>query len=146
MTWVCLRSCRSGTRPTSRATTYFSYWEEDERTSVALCTSSPLEPAPLLELRDGSDGKPIVAVKSGRTRAGQRAAGSHTGSLVAASDLTVDALFKENGVIRTDTLAEMFDVTTLPANQAPFVETASRSSRTRAASGSSARTRARRTG
>ena len=58
-------------------------------------------------------------MKSGRTRAGQRAAGSHTGSLVAASDLTVDALFKENGVIRTDTLAEMFDVTTLLANQAP---------------------------
>jgi acyl-CoA synthetase (NDP forming) len=60
-----------------------------------------------------------VAVKSGRTQAGQRAAGSHTGALVATSDLTVDALFRESGVIRTDTLSEMFDVGMLLATQPP---------------------------
>jgi acyl-CoA synthetase (NDP forming) len=98
-----------------------SYWDEDPRTSVALLYLESFgNPRRFSQLarRIGRD-KPIVAVKSGRTRAGQRAAGSHTGALVATSDLTIDALFRENGVIRTDTLAEMFDVTMLLANQPP---------------------------
>jgi acyl-CoA synthetase (NDP forming) len=48
-------------------------------------------------------------VKSGRTRAGSRAAGSHTAAL-AASDVAVGALFRQTGVVRADTLDEMFDV------------------------------------
>ena len=58
-------------------------------------------------------------MKSGRSVAGQRAAASHTGALLAASDATVDALFRQAGVIRTDTLEEMFDVATILANQPP---------------------------
>jgi acyl-CoA synthetase (NDP forming) len=61
--------------------------------------------------------KPIVVVKSGRSAAGARATSSHTGALIAASDVTVDALFRQSGVIRTDTLAELFDVASLLANQ-----------------------------
>jgi acyl-CoA synthetase (NDP forming) len=61
--------------------------------------------------------KPVVAVKSGRSLAGQRATTSHTGALIAASDRTVDALLHQVGVIRTDTLEEMFDVAVLLANQ-----------------------------
>ena len=61
--------------------------------------------------------KPILAVKSGRSAAGARATSSHTGALLAASDVTVDALFHQAGVIRTDTLAELFDVAALLANQ-----------------------------
>ena len=60
---------------------------------------------------------PIVAVKSGRTSAGARAAASHTGALLEASDRTVDALFRQAGVIRTDTLSELFDVVSLLAHQ-----------------------------
>ncbi|MEN8041195.1 MAG: acetate--CoA ligase family protein, partial [Actinomycetota bacterium] len=60
--------------------------------------------------------KPIVAVKSGRTSAGARAASSHTGSL-ANLDVAVDALFRQAGVIRVSTLEELFDVTALLANQ-----------------------------
>ncbi|TAK20125.1 MAG: GNAT family N-acetyltransferase [Chloroflexota bacterium] len=60
--------------------------------------------------------KPIVAVKGGRGQAGQRAAASHTAAL-AGSDVAVDALFRQAGVIRCDTLEELFDVTTLLANQ-----------------------------
>ena len=56
-----------------------------------------------------SRSKPIVAVKAGRTRAGSRAAGSHTAAL-AASDTAVDALFHQSGVIRADTIDEMFDI------------------------------------
>jgi acyl-CoA synthetase (NDP forming) len=53
--------------------------------------------------------KPIVALKSGGTKAGQRAAGSHTAAL-AAREVAVDALFRQTGVIRTETLEEMFDL------------------------------------
>ena len=98
-----------------------SYWDDDPRTSVILLYLESFgNPRRFSHLarRIGAR-KPIVAVKSGRTQAGQRAAGSHTGSLVATSDLTVDALFRENGVIRTDTLAEMFDVAMLLATQPP---------------------------
>ena len=48
-------------------------------------------------------------VKAGRTREGSRAAGSHTAAL-AASDVAVDALFHQTGVIRADTIDEMFDI------------------------------------
>ena len=61
--------------------------------------------------------KPIIAVKSGRSAAGARATSSHTGALLSASDATVDALFRQAGVIRTDTLAELFDVAALLSNQ-----------------------------
>ena len=60
---------------------------------------------------------PIVVVKSGRSIAGERATESHTGALLSASDVTVDALFEQAGVIRTDTLAEMLDVASLLASQ-----------------------------
>jgi acyl-CoA synthetase (NDP forming)/L-amino acid N-acyltransferase YncA len=62
-----------------------------------------------------SRSKPIVAVKSGHSDAGGRAARSHTGALVAASDATVDALFAQAGVIRTATYRELLDVTELLA-------------------------------
>ncbi len=48
-------------------------------------------------------------MKAGRTRSGSRAAGSHTAAL-AASDAAVNALFNQSGVIRADTIDEMFDV------------------------------------
>jgi acyl-CoA synthetase (NDP forming) len=63
--------------------------------------------------------KPIIAVKSGRSAAGVRATQSHTGSLLAASDVTVDAPFRQAGVIRTDTLGELFDVAVLLSTQPP---------------------------
>jgi acetate---CoA ligase (ADP-forming) len=98
-----------------------SYWDDDPRTNVVLLYLESFgNPRRFSHLaRRIGKRKPLVAVKSGRTQAGQRAAGSHTGSLVATSDLTVDALFRENGVIRTDTLAELFDVAMLLATQSP---------------------------
>ncbi|HKY19907.1 MAG TPA: GNAT family N-acetyltransferase [Vicinamibacterales bacterium] len=53
--------------------------------------------------------KPIIVVKAGRTPAGNRAAASHTAGL-AASELTVEGLFQQAGVIRADTINDMFDI------------------------------------
>jgi acetyltransferase len=52
--------------------------------------------------------KPIIALKAGRTRLGARAASSHTGSL-AGSDRVYDAIFSQSGVLRGNTLEEIFD-------------------------------------
>jgi acetyl coenzyme A synthetase (ADP forming)-like protein len=60
--------------------------------------------------------KPIVCVKSGATKAGARAAASHTAAL-AASDAAVDGLFRQAGVIRTQTLSEFLDAISLLAKQ-----------------------------
>lgn len=59
--------------------------------------------------REVSRHKPIVAVKSGRTKLGAKAASSHTGAL-AGLDVGVDALFEQTGVMRVDTVEELFDV------------------------------------
>ena len=56
-------------------------------------------------------------VKSGRSAAGARGNASHTGALLSASDVTADALFEQAGVIRTDTLHELFGVGALLASQ-----------------------------
>jgi acetyltransferase len=59
--------------------------------------------------RELSRVKPIGAVKSGRTAAGARAASSHTGSL-AGVDIAVDAVFDQCGVLRANTIEEIFDM------------------------------------
>jgi len=53
-------------------------------------------------------GKPILAIKSGRTNEGAVAAASHTGSL-AGSDIICDSAFKQAGIIRCNDIMEMFD-------------------------------------
>jgi acetate---CoA ligase (ADP-forming) len=98
-----------------------AYWDQDPNTDVILLYLESFgDPRRFARLaREVGRRKPIVAVKSGRSAAGARAAASHTGALLAASDITVDALFRQAGVIRTDTLEEMFDVATILANQLP---------------------------
>jgi len=56
---------------------------------------------------------PIVAVKAGRSAAGRRATASHTGAMVEGSDALADTLLAEAGVIRVDTVGELFDVATI---------------------------------
>ncbi len=94
------------------------YWEKDPGTRIILLYLESFgNPRRFLEIaRRVARKKPILAVKSGRTSAGIRAASSHTGSL-AGADTAVTALCAQAGVIRTDTLEELFDVAILLANQ-----------------------------
>ncbi len=57
---------------------------------------------------DAAKPKPIIAIKSGRTTQGAKASSSHTGSL-AGSDDVYDALFLQSGVLRVETVEELFD-------------------------------------
>ena len=96
------------------------FWEKDAGTRVILLYLESFgNPRRFLEIarRVGRD-KPILAVKSGRTLAGRRAASSHTGAL-AGADTAVDALCAQSGVIRTDTIEELFDVGMVLAHQPP---------------------------
>jgi len=95
------------------------YWETNDNIDVILLYIESFgDPGRFARLAKRITAKkPIVAVKSGRSTAGFRATQSHTGALVAASDITVDALFRQSGVIRTDSLDEMFDVAALLSTQ-----------------------------
>jgi acetyl coenzyme A synthetase (ADP forming)-like protein len=97
-----------------------AFWKDDPRTDViALYLESFGNPRRFARLApEVARLKPIVAVKSGRSAAGTRAASSHSASL-ACLDIGVDALFEQAGVIRTNTLEEMFDVASLLATQPP---------------------------
>ena len=94
------------------------YWEEDGQTDVILLYlesfGNPRRFARIAK-RVGRH-KPIIAIKAGRTAAGHRAASSHTAAL-AASDIAVEALFHQTGVLRAETLDEMFDLAASLSNQ-----------------------------
>jgi acetyl coenzyme A synthetase (ADP forming)-like protein len=90
------------------------YWEDDPRTDLILMYLESFgNPRRFFQVaRRVSKRKPIVAVKSGRTPAGARAASSHTGALVSAQglDIATDALLEQCGVIRVNTVEELFDL------------------------------------
>jgi len=106
---------------------FLSFWEQDDATDVVLLYLESFgNPRRFSRVaRRVGRSKPIVAVKGGRSSAGAAAAGSHTGALLAGSDATVQALFRQAGVIATDTLGELFDVAALlsvqPAPRGPRV-------------------------
>jgi acetyl coenzyme A synthetase (ADP forming)-like protein len=95
------------------------YWEQDSGTDLALLYLESFgNPRKFARVaRRFARRKPILAVKSGRSAAGAKATSSHTGALLAASDVTVDALFHQAGVIRTETLHELFGVAALLTKQ-----------------------------
>ena len=60
--------------------------------------------------------KPIIVIKAGRTEAAAKAAASHTGSL-AGSDEVLDAAFRRVGVLRVDSISQLFDMAEVLAKQ-----------------------------
>ncbi len=95
------------------------YWEEDDETKlVLLYLESFGNPRKFARVaRRVARAKPLLAVKSGRTQAGARAAASHTAAL-AGSETAVDAVFRRAGVTRAASLEELLDVAALYASGA----------------------------
>ncbi len=85
-------------------------WGDDSASSVILCYIEGLPDGQefIRTARTISKSKPIVALKSGITQAGSRAVSSHTGSL-AGSEQAYQAAFNQAGVIRADSLEDLFD-------------------------------------
>lgn len=60
--------------------------------------------------------KPIIVIKAGRTSAGGKAAASHTGSLTGSDDV-LDSAFRRCGVLRVETIADLFYMAEVLAKQ-----------------------------
>jgi acetyl coenzyme A synthetase (ADP forming)-like protein len=93
-------------------------WEDDPRINVILMYLESFgNPARFAAIsRRVTRKKPILAITSGRSAAGARAAFSHTGAL-AGAEVAVDTLLEQCGVIRVGTMSEMFTIATALAHQ-----------------------------
>lgn len=82
---------------------------EDPNTRVVLCYLEDVSNGSqfLEAARKASRKTPVVVLKAGRTDAGAQAASSHTGAL-AGSDLAYEVAFKQSGVLRADTVDQLF--------------------------------------
>ncbi|MEZ4587864.1 MAG: acetate--CoA ligase family protein [Gemmatimonadales bacterium] len=99
-----------GNKPDVSGNDLLETWEQDPDIDLILMYIESFgNPRKFLEIASRiTRTKPIVAVKSGRSRAGAQAASSHTGAL-AASDLAVDAMLTQAGVLRASSVEELFD-------------------------------------
>lgn len=99
-----------GNKPDVSGNDVLEYWENDPSVGVILMYLESFgNPRRFTKIaRRVSKKKPIVVVKSGRTSAGARAAWSHTGALVS-GDNTTEALFNQCGIIRADSIQDLFD-------------------------------------
>ncbi len=93
-------------------------WAEDDETNVVIGYIEGLRDGQefIRVARETARKKPVIAVKSGRTASGSKAVSSHTGSL-AGSDAAYDAAFAQAGVLRADSVQELFDYSTAFAYQ-----------------------------
>ncbi len=93
-------------------------WAEDPNTRVILAYIEGLPKGPqfIKTAREISRKKPILVLKSGVTESGSRAVSSHTGSL-AGAEAAYDAAFYQSGVLRMNTLEELFNAARAFANQ-----------------------------
>ncbi|MEO7085651.1 MAG: acetate--CoA ligase family protein [Gemmatimonadaceae bacterium] len=100
-----------GNKPDVSGNDLLLAWENDRSVQVILMYVENFgNPRKFLEIASRiTPRKPIIVVKSGRSRAGAKAASSHTGAL-AASDTAVDALLAQAGVLRASTVEELFEM------------------------------------
>ncbi|MEI8172156.1 MAG: acetate--CoA ligase family protein [Deltaproteobacteria bacterium] len=89
------------------------YLHEDRDTAVIMLYLEELKRGRdfisiVKEITSGYRSTPVLVIKSGRTREGARAAASHTGAL-AGTEAVYDAIFKQAGIIRVDSIDELFD-------------------------------------
>jgi acetyl coenzyme A synthetase (ADP forming)-like protein len=87
------------------------YWRDNPDVKViTVYLESFGNPKKFMEItREITKSKPVIVIKSARTKAGMKAASSHTGAL-AAADTVVNAFLEQSGVIRVNTIDEMFNL------------------------------------
>ena len=105
----------SGNEAVLDSADYIGYLAHDERTQVIVAFLEGIpQPEKFVVAAEAaaSRGKPILAVKVGRSEMARRTVQAHTGSL-AGSDRVVDAAFKQLGVRRFDTLDELVEAAQL---------------------------------
>jgi len=87
------------------------YYGDDPRTKSILIYMESVGNAPafLSAAREVALKKPIIVIKAGRTSAAAKAAASHTGSLTGSDDV-LDAAFRRCGVLRVNTISELFSM------------------------------------
>ncbi|MFB9838906.1 bifunctional acetate--CoA ligase family protein/GNAT family N-acetyltransferase, partial [Actinoallomurus acaciae] len=107
----------AGNRADVSGNDLMQYWEEDPDTAVVLLYLESIgNPRKFTRLaRRISRRKPIVAVKSGRTTQGVPL--GHAAQALSLPDHAVSALFAQAGLVRVDSLGELFDVAQLLAYQ-----------------------------
>ncbi len=100
-----------GNKPDVSGNDLLLHWEHDPSIGLVLMYVENFgNPRKFLEIaRRMTRTKPIIVVKSGRSKVGARAASSHTGAL-AASDALVDAMLSQAGVMRAESVEELFDL------------------------------------
>lgn len=96
-------------------------WCDDDKTRVILVYAEELSngQAFMRAARETARVKPVIAIKSGVTQSGARAVSSHTGSL-AGSEEAYQAAFRQAGVLRADSLEDLFDMALAFAYQPPL--------------------------
>ena len=95
-----------------------TYFGDDPHTKAIVCYMESVGDARsfLSAAREVALAKPVVVLKVGHTEAAAKAAASHTGALTG-SDAVLDAAFHRAGVLRVDTLGELFNLAELLAKQ-----------------------------
>jgi acetyltransferase len=84
--------------------------DDKETESIVIYMESVGDARPFLSAaREVALTKPIIVIKAGRSEAASHAAASHTGSLTG-SDEVLDAAFKRSGVLRVDSISDLFDM------------------------------------
>jgi acetyltransferase len=103
--------CSLGNKAQVSLNDLLAMWHGDSDTKLILAYIENLgNPKNFVRIaRRATKDKPVIAVKSGRSEAGSRAAASHTGSL-GGSDLAADAVFAQTGVLRAASIEELFDL------------------------------------
>jgi acetate---CoA ligase (ADP-forming) len=97
-------------------------WSDDAHSKVILAYLEAISDGPgfVRAARDVTRRRPVVAIKSGTTAAGTRAASSHTGSL-AGSESAYEAAFAQSGILRAVTMTDLFDLAMMFAYQ-PLIQ------------------------
>lgn len=119
---ICLRSglgfskwITTGNECDMDAASAIAYLADDPQTRVIGLYVEDIRDAEAFRralLRAAAAGKPVIAIKAGRSRAGAAAAASHTGAL-AGDDTLYDACLRQQGALRVDSLGQMMDVARL---------------------------------